>query len=1132
MKKTITLAMLLLFVVAGWAQFRAPTIRVTRIEKDEQPIRITDVKIDVKVVGTLAVTTVDMTFLNPNNRVLEGELEFPLADGQSISRFALDIDGKMREGVVVEKAKGQEVFESIVRKGVDPGLLEKTEGNNFRTRIYPLFANGTRRVIIGYEQELKPDGDKYHVFIPVQYGDVLDKFSINLMAHTNDRKPQIDKTPWGNFSFTQEGEAYVASYSAEKYKPSGQIAFSVPVKKDLQLYVENGKIDKKTVFYTQILPEVKQTNKKLPSNIALFWDASMSMQDRNFEMESELLDKYFKKIGNLTVSLYTFNCKENKPQKFTIRNGNWNDLKTVLQYMVYDGATQMGLLNLSAVSADEILFFSDGMSNFGKIAPVVGNTPIVAINSMLTADYSMLRYLTTNTGGDFINLMQQSVPEAMKQLSTERLRLISVDYDKTQITDFTTSGSTINPSQGLSVAGKLLRNTATITLKFGKGNKVTSTQQVTINASDAADYGNVVERLWAAKRIAELDILYDENRREIEYIGKKYNIVTRNTSLIVLESLWDYIRHDITPPEDLKEALRKLRLSKTKEKEGERTKNIEKIVDEWNRRKEWWDPKIYEQYTVHGTVKNEKGEPLSAFVRIDNRFGKAVQTSEDGHFSIKCAKDDILAFRSQDYELQTRTVKGDEKVSIVLKKKQVVPTVRKTDNARQGPALTGGSGEFTINGVVKEDKNEEPLIGVTIYTLGKAGLGGVSNIDGKFSIKADKDDVLVFSYLGYNKEQLTVTGNMTVEILMEENTDILEEVVVVSTGAKKKITMAGAATSVDVSQLRKAPSATLSNSLAGMVPGIRAEKALSKAESMGTISLKGWEADAPYMNELKAKSDKDLYAAYIAIRKEYQTAPSFYLDVATLFEERGMKEEAFLVLSNLAEMKLDNYRVLRVLAHRLQQLGYIDYAIRIFEKVKELRPEEAQSFRDLGLAYAENKEYQKAIEELYEVVTRKWDNRFPGIELFAVEEINNVVAKAGKGLDLSNIDKRLLFNMPMDVRIVLNWDTDNSDMDLWVTDPNNEKCYYKNSKTKAGGMITQDFTNGYGPEAFLIKDAPKGKYIIEADYYGTREQTLVGPTTIYLDVYTYYGTPKETKKTIMLRLERDKSDVEIGVIEF
>lgn len=1203
MKKTSLLFILLLSVIAGWAQLRVPTIRVQNLEKEEQPVRISQLQIDVKVIGSLAVTTVDMTFFNPNLRVLEGELEFPLADGQSISRFALDINDKMREGVVVEKAKGQAAFESIVRRGVDPGLLEKTEGNNFRTRVYPLFANSTRRVIIAYEQELVPENGKYRVFLPVEYGDVLDKFDVKLAVHANDRQPQIDDTPWGNFSFSKAGEAYTASYSAKKYKPSGQIVFSVPVKDDIQLFVENGKIDKKTVFYTQILPEIKTTEKKMPQEIALFWDASLSMQNRNFKMESELLDKYFAKAGNLTVSLYTFNCKENKPQQFTIRNGNWDELKKTLQDMVYDGASQFGALNLPAVKADEILFFSDGLSNFGKIAPLVGTVPITTINSSLRADYSMLRYLSTTSGGVFVNLMQQDTDQAMKLLSDKSLRLISVDYDKNLITDLTTSGSTINPTQGLSIAGKLKRNSATLNLRFGVGNKVTHTEQIKIDAANAADYDNMVERLWAAKRIAELDMLYDENRRDIERIGKKYNIVTRNTSLIVLETVSDYIRYEITPPEELREEYNRIRSNQWKKQAENKDRLINDAVRLWERRKEWWDLRAPGRHTIQGSVKNEDGELLPTYIYIKNRPGKSTgSASTNGFFTIEALHNEVINFSSAGYHSQDLTVTRDEQIDIIM---QEIET----------PG-TKGVVSYRARGVIK-NTNKEPLIGVVVSFKNEPTTGMVTDVDGRFSIRVPEGQILKFSYLGHEEQEITVVQDTTVEIILQENDDIfLDAVSITGAGSQKKVALTGAISTVNTEEL-KAARANNTNALAGSVSGILAKQTSSvpgqntsefwirgistfgkKSDALVLIDgvegsladldidniasysilrdasetamygargangvivittkegaakegaastpvntskgksstrIKSWEADAPYMTELKAKADNQLYDAYLSLRKDYESSLFFYLDVATLFEERGMKEEAFIILSNLAEMKLENYRVLRVLAHRLQQLGYIDYAIQLFEKVKELRPEEAQSFRDLGLAYAENKEYQKAIDTLYEIITKRWDNRFHEIQIFAVEEINNIVAKAGDKVDVSNIDSRLLFNMPVDIRIVLNWDTDNSDMDLWVTDPDNEKCYYRNPLTKTRGMITRDFTNGYGPEAFLIKDALKGKYIIEADYYGTREQTLIGPTTVYLDIYTYYGTPKETKKTIMLRLEKNEGEVEIGEIEF
>jgi hypothetical protein len=65
-----------------------------------------------------------MVFKNRTNRILEGTLTFPLPDGRSATHYALDINGKMREAVPAEKARGTEVFEEIQRRRVDPGLAE------------------------------------------------------------------------------------------------------------------------------------------------------------------------------------------------------------------------------------------------------------------------------------------------------------------------------------------------------------------------------------------------------------------------------------------------------------------------------------------------------------------------------------------------------------------------------------------------------------------------------------------------------------------------------------------------------------------------------------------------------------------------------------------------------------------------------------------------------------------------------------------------------------------------------------------------------------------------------------------------------------------------------------------------
>ena len=153
MKHFLSSAALLLPFIALAQKTALPEVKVVN-QRNANPMELRELSVDILVVGQTAVTTMEMTFYNPNTRVMEGEFQFPLADGQQVSRFALDINGKMREGVVVDKALGRKAFEDIVRRGVDPGLLEKTEGNNFKARVYPMPAQGSRRVLIAFEQEL------------------------------------------------------------------------------------------------------------------------------------------------------------------------------------------------------------------------------------------------------------------------------------------------------------------------------------------------------------------------------------------------------------------------------------------------------------------------------------------------------------------------------------------------------------------------------------------------------------------------------------------------------------------------------------------------------------------------------------------------------------------------------------------------------------------------------------------------------------------------------------------------------------------------------------------------------------------------------------------------------------------
>jgi uncharacterized protein YfaP (DUF2135 family) len=92
-------------------------------------------------------------------------------------------------------------------------------------------------------------------------------------------------------------------------------------------------------------------------------------------------------------------------------------------------------------------------------------------------------------------------------------------------------------------------------------------------------------------------------------------------------------------------------------------------------------------------------------------------------------------------------------------------------------------------------------------------------------------------------------------------------------------------------------------------------------------------------------------------------------------------------------------------------------------------------------------------------------------------------------------------NAPVDIRVVLNWNINDSNIDLHVLDPNNEECSFRNTRTNIGGRISKDNTSGYGPEQFMLKKAMNGKYKVYANYHSAREFAQDGPATIMVEIY-------------------------------
>nr|WP_311458586.1 VIT domain-containing protein [uncultured Capnocytophaga sp.] len=990
MKTLITSITLLASVGGAMAQKTVlPEVKV-RGQYNANPMQLQELSMDILVMGQTAVTTMEMTFYNPNDRVMEGEFEFPLFNGQEVSRFALDIDGKLREGVVVDKALGRQAFEDIARRNVDPGLLEKTEGNNFRARVYPMPAQGVRRILIAFEQELSQRDGRDFYFLPIASGVKLKHFKLRTEVVSRRVKADIENTLQLNFG--QSRNSYISEVKKDNYTLDKNIGLTFPKIDKPQLLTASKGTD--SYLYGNIALEKQSLREKeKPKRIGILWDCSSSSQKRDFAKEFALLDAYFKEIKEVKVALTTFHIRSSAAIPFKVENGNWQELRQYLEKLVYDGATDPQAM-LFPQESDEYFLFSDGIFNFRDknfdFTRLIRqlHAPVNVVSSQLVANMDKLQYLSGATGGSFINLNTQEVSEAVKALQYQAFQVLDYKVKKGNVVNLYPQKGTL-VGENFTFSGYLNSEDATLVVSLGYPNKVIVEKELTFSKNTAVSDEEfaLLRRIWAEKKIAQLRREGAESKA-IDAIGRRYGIVTEGNSLIVLETAEDYVRYQITPPKELEQEYNKLSSEINSEKMEEQKQALERVISQSKEQTSWW------------------------------------QTS----YPIKAQK---------------KTKKN-----------------KKYGTPPPPPAMMVHAEE------------------IAEYNNAAEVLKDVSHDDAKM---ADMGTA------GYD----IIADNSALQMKMELAAEPVDRTL-------------------------------------GYEP---VDRTLGYEPPQARIVLNAYDPDTPYLKVMEYADPAKAIETYHKLKKEYGQTPSFYVDVADYFFKKGDLTQAVLVVSNLAELNLEDAQLLRVLGYKLSSYKAYKEAIEVFRKVVAIREEEPQSYRDLGLALAENKQYQEAVETLYKVVKNAWDERFGDVQLVTMNDINSLVARH-KGIKTNFMDKRLLKSEPVDIRVVLSWDTDNCDMDLWVTDPTDEKCFFDNKLTYLGGKISKDVTQGYGPEEFMIKKAPKGTYKIETDYFGTLSQKQLMPVTLRITFYTHFGTDKEQKQETTVRLTNEEDLIEVGSFEF
>ena len=248
--------------------------------------------------------------------------------------------------------------------------------------------------------------------------------------------------------------------------------------------------------------------------------------------------------------------------------------------------------------------------------------------------------------------------------------------------------------------------------------------------------------------------------------------------------------------------------------------------------------------------------------------------------------------------------------------------------------------------------------------------------------------------------------------------------------------------------------------------------------------------------------------------------------------KRGHAGDALRVLSSLVEENPGDAVLARDVAFSAMEWGLGGQAVHLLRRVAAARPYEPETYRALAGALAELGRSDLAM-AYYEVgLAGSWDGRFGEFKRILAMDYQQFLRKAGRAeaaLGLAPLVKARLGAVRQvvgvqraDVVVMITWNTDATDVDLHVLEPTGEEVYYGNRNSRLGGELTQDVTQGFGPEMYVLKAAPAGDYSVRAKYFASDRNRASARSKVYATVIRNFGSANERSERKVVTLETGK----------
>ncbi|HMO15955.1 MAG TPA: hypothetical protein PKD64_17760 [Pirellulaceae bacterium] len=248
-------------------------------------------------------------------------------------------------------------------------------------------------------------------------------------------------------------------------------------------------------------------------------------------------------------------------------------------------------------------------------------------------------------------------------------------------------------------------------------------------------------------------------------------------------------------------------------------------------------------------------------------------------------------------------------------------------------------------------------------------------------------------------------------------------------------------------------------------------------------------------------------------------------------------DEAIKVLSNLIERNAGDFVMARDVAWSVMQLGRPEHAYGLLHRVALARPFEGSIYLATGDCLAQAGQADLAT-VYYEVALHaQFEHVGPDFRTIVAMNYLRLLRQMIDGkvptklADYAAARWQTLQQMhdigKTDLVVILAWNTDRTDVDLQVTEPNGEVCSYQNKTTRSGGRITHDITSGYGPEMYWHQEAPQGEYEVVAHYYSGDQSRTKMRSRVQVTVIRLPNTEHEVvdRKIVLLNETNDVHQV-------